>query len=407
MKKMLWLLCLLSGCTATPRTAQSGRDIQDGKYDELSSTLQGFNYALGTQSIGPSYGLTEKNRLIETAEAIRDMGSNILKIHLNPKAYSMTSGQNLPPAELIVREPSFKQTLDMGFTTYFFWAYNPGVNWKDGMTEQEKGSAYASTYKLVETLLTRYNGSGKTFFLGHWEGDWELLGSYDRDQPTVDPVRISGMIDWLRARQNAVDDAKQKIPHQQVEVYHYTEVNLPHRTFKNLANLTTDVLPHSGVDYVSYSAYDSFERIPPAEHRGNLILALDLIESRLPPKTGIAGKRVFVGEYGFPITLYNPDGTLYERIDEATQDARSRNLARASLEWGAPFVLYWEMYNNEIKDGEQRGYWLIDDRGRKTAMYETHRAFYESARRFVDRFAREHGTLPSWGEFRAATLELL
>ncbi len=409
MKKMSWLLFLLFGCTSTPGTDGAYPVTRDGKSDasEQSFALARLNFGLGTQSIGPAYGFTEENRLLETARAIREMGSNILKIHLSAKAYSMTSGLYLAPADLITREPSFSQVLDMDFSYYFFWAYNPGVNWKDGMTEQEKTSAYASTYKLAELLLRRYGGSGKTFYLGHWEGDWELLGSYDRDQPAVDPQRISGMIDWLRARQNAVDDAKKDIAHDGVEVYHYTEVNLPHRTFRGLANLTHDVLPYSGVDYVSYSAYDSFERIPPQEHCGNLKKALDLIESRLPPKPDLKDKRVFVGEYGFPLTLYHPDGTLYERIEEPTQDTRTRALARASLEWGAPFVLYWEMYNNEIKDGEQRGYWLIDDHGRKTSMHETHRAFYEGMRRFSTGFAQEHGRLPEWNELREAALDLL
>lgn len=29
---------------------------------------------------------------------------------------------------------------------------------------------------------------------------------------------------------------------------------------------------------------------------------------------------------------------------------------RIGLEWGCPFVLCWQMYNNEIKNGTEKGY---------------------------------------------------
>ena len=50
-------------------------------------------------------------------------------------------------------------------------------------------------------------------------------------------------------------------------------------------------------------------------------------------------------------------------------DNLSRRVMRAGLEWGCPFVLYWEMYNNEVRDGRQRGFWLIDNEGRKQPVY--------------------------------------
>lgn len=43
------------------------------------------NYVLGTQTIGIRYQFTEKTGLVETAERIHGMGSNLLKIALNTK----------------------------------------------------------------------------------------------------------------------------------------------------------------------------------------------------------------------------------------------------------------------------------------------------------------------------------
>ena len=70
------------------------------------------------------------------------------------------------------------------------------------------------------------NGTGKTFFLGHWEGDWHLRPDLNtRTDEGVTPESLQGMTDWLNTRQSAVDDAKRRTPHRGVQVYHYTEVN--------------------------------------------------------------------------------------------------------------------------------------------------------------------------------------
>jgi len=72
---------------------------------------------------------------------------------------------------------------------------------------------------------------------------------------------------------------------------------------------------------------------------------------------------VFIGEYGFAA----------QGITPKEQDVRTRQVMRAGLKWGCPFVLYWEMYNNEVgKSGDQTGFWLIDDHNTKQPVYFTH-----------------------------------
>ena len=45
-------------------------------------------------------------------------------------------------------------------------------------------------------LLKTYRGTRKTFYLGHWEGDWEIRGrASSREDPT--PERIANKIRWL------------------------------------------------------------------------------------------------------------------------------------------------------------------------------------------------------------------
>ena len=200
--------------------------------------------------------------------------------------------------------------------------------------------------------------------------------AWRRRMMPVTPVAVQGMADWLNTRQRTVDDAKRDTPHQRVQVWHYTEVNHVKLAMQGRPALVNEVLPKTTVDLVSYSSYDT------AHDPALLKAALGFIEAKLPPKPGITGRRVFIGEYGFPAIRHTP----------AEIDRLSRQVIWAGLEWGCPLVLYWELYNNEVEpDGKQRGFWMIDDQGVKQPIYQTHRCFYEWARRFV---ADEHANRP-------------
>ena len=61
-----------------------------------------YNYIIGTQSFGPSYQFTEEDKYIETAKAICNMGSNMIKTSFRGDALT-------------------HEILDMPFAYYFFW----------------------------------------------------------------------------------------------------------------------------------------------------------------------------------------------------------------------------------------------------------------------------------------------
>ncbi|MBV9864549.1 MAG: SGNH/GDSL hydrolase family protein [Abitibacteriaceae bacterium] len=359
------------------------------------SDVDRFNYVLGTQTIGAAYQFTNEPRLVETAQAMLAMGSNVIKFKMG-KDYYGKAHENVPepnPAihtltDLARDEPAHKQVLDMPFANYIIWAYPfTGGWWSKGFSKEDQAKEYKEIYDFASYLLKTYNGSGKTFYLGHWEGDWHLRSGYDtKTDDSITPTAIQGMADWLNVRQKAVDDAKRDTPHQNVQVYNYCEVNLVQLAMQRRRTVTNDVLPKTNVDYVSYSSYDSGTNLRPA---------LDYIESKLPPKPGITGKRVFIGEYGFPVENRTPE----------KQDELSRQVMREGLSWGCPFVLYWEMFNNEVtKDGKQRGFWLIDDKGNKQPIYFTHQRYYQWARQYVADFKQQHSHLPTAAEFSKAAV---
>ena len=323
-----------------------------------------FNYILGTQTFAPSYHFTDEAPVVETSKAILAMGSNIVKTFDNPE-------------HIVV--------LDMPFKYYFFWT---GPNeWYNGITEAEMKKQYKLMYDHIKEILTKYNDSGKVIFIGHWEGDWLLVKDpYNVVEPSE--TTIHGMIDWLNNRQKAIDDAKRDTPHKNIEVYHYTEANRAYEAMtegkKRVANA---VLPHTNVDYVSYSSYD-IQGLSQEE----INKTLDWVESLIPAKKGIKGKRLFIGEFG---VCARDAG-----FDPIENEKQNREIYLKFLKWGAPFILQWEMFNNEVQEGKQLGFWLINDKNEKQPLYYTLEALYKDAKVYVAEYKEEHGKIPSIEQYR-------
>ena len=357
-----------------------------------------FNYILGTQAIGGKYHFTQQDPLMESAEVVRAMGASCMKFDLRPKPKEYPGVHSL--VELARDEPAHRRVLDMPFANFQLWA-EPFANtsWKKGFSNADAEKEYQELHALVVHLLKTYSGTGKTFYLGHWEGDNLLRGSIGKEADAqMTPEKVQGMIDWLTTRQRAVDDAKRDTPHQNVQVWHYTELNHPTISLREgRPTLVNQVLPHVAVDFVSYSAYDVTNEPKPEEIKK----VLSYIESKLMPNPDIPGRRVFMGEYGYSV-FHN--GKPHHTPEE--QDRLSRITIQAALEWGCPFILYWELYNNELEpDGQHRGYWMIDDKGLKQPIYETHRRYYEWARAFVGKCVERTGKVPEEAEFRRAAVE--
>jgi len=378
---------------------------------EPTNTLDRFNYVIGTQTFGPRYQFTKQTRLVETAEAIRALGSTVIKFGMgrgyggyDPGHFRYTPKED--PAvhslvELARDEPSCRHVFDMPFANFVIWMHTfSHQSWDDlyaGFPKTAQEKEYREVYDFTAYLLKTYSGSGKTFYLGHWEGDGILRGSVSKTNDVrVTPAAVQGMINWLTVRQSAVDDAKRDTPHQNVQVWHYTEVNhVVIARDEGRPAVVNKVLPYVPVDFVSYSAYDTSNFPRP----DNIKSALDYIESKLTPKPGIVGKRVFIGEYS------------YEILNQHTpqqQNELSCIVMRTGLEWGCPFVLYWEIYNNEVSpDGAQRGAWMIDDKGVKQPVYLTHAEFLKQARRYVADVTAKTGRPPTMDEYCRAAVGIL
>ena len=182
--------------------------------------VDSYNVHVGTQTFAGLYQFTTNTLLVETAQAIQGLGSDIIKGYLGsdfPKQYHINLPSNVTNLLTLVRdEPSCHQMLDMPFRHFVLWAYPFGNSWPfDGYSATEAADDYKEMFDLTCYFLTNYNNSGKTFYLGHWEGDWYLLPNYNTST-NPSPIAIQGMINWLNNRQKAIDDAKKAVQYTKI-----------------------------------------------------------------------------------------------------------------------------------------------------------------------------------------------
>ena len=88
--------------------------------------VDAYNVRVGTETFAPLYKFTTNVALVETAQAITNLGSDTIKFYLGTGA-SYQSGVTLPAKvtnllTLVRDEPDYHQVLDMPFRHFIMWA---------------------------------------------------------------------------------------------------------------------------------------------------------------------------------------------------------------------------------------------------------------------------------------------
>jgi hypothetical protein len=356
--------------------------------------VDAYNVRVGTQTFAGLYQFTTNTLLVETAQAITNMGSDTIKMYLGsnyPRQYHYNLAPNVTNLLTLARdEASCHRTLDMPFRHIIAWAYpfsNPDAPFGDAnYTASEQANDYREMFDLTCYLLTNYDNSGKTFYLGHWEGDGYLSVNNWSTNPS--PAVVQGMIGWENTRQKAVDDAKAAKAHTNVYVFYYAEAN---RTRDAMVNGPTNnvrvinaVVPYvTNLDYLSYSSYDVMNL-----STSTLYATLDYMEGQMPTNkvSSIPGERIWIGEYGW--------GS--QSTDQ--QEPAGRAYIQRLLNYGTkalPYILFWEIYNNETN----KLFCLIDSNNVKVASYYLHQRFINNARLLTAQFQETNDRLPNDSEF--------
>lgn len=367
---------VITDCNAEPPAANASR---------IAPNSADLADRLGCTHVSGTYSLTEKDYLNEGADRIAELGMRTLKIYLNdPRGrYPFHSDWPKQFKSLVemARHPYYRAVFVKPFRTYILTTFSltskdAMQRWRDGFTDEEYAEELRQFEEIATHFLRQYKGTGKTFVLQNWEGDWALRGNFDR-KPEADPTEEAAhnMIRWLQARQEGVERARKRAGRTDVKVYHACEVNLVAVAMEGRRTVTNDVLPHVNCDLVSYSAYDTIGLAAddPAKGADALRTALDHIASKTPDAKPFGDKNIYIGEFGWPqvVSEQDPHATPEKNLSVV------RATVETALEWGCPYIVYWQIYDNESRVGKDRptndqvrGFYLIRPDGTKAPAWD-------------------------------------
>lgn len=225
--------------------------------------------------------------------------------------------------------------------------------WVNGVTT---GGVTPATYlanektaaqNLAAYLLTTYAGTGKTFYLQNWEGDWQLLNSFVSTD-VINPWWPDRMASVMRARRDGIAAARAASSAVGVTVKFGLEVN--RALDPGGRRVHRDVVPSVDPDYVSWSAYEAMT--VSAVYSGSIELANSYIAGKMRELHAqirqYTDAPILIGEYGWPEAEINtttyPVGSLIQNVLDVGE----------SLGW--THALYWQIYDNEAGP---RGFYIV------------------------------------------------
>ena len=237
----------------------------------------------------------------EGADEILKLGSRCIKLIIRDQLqggyYPFDTWPEITSLVQAAQLPAYQKVFAKPITTYVLMTFTPGAEihyFTKGLSTADAERERRSFYDFTKFLLTRYAGTGKTFVLQNWEGDWVLTPPADIDK-TPDPVAIQGMIDWLNARQDGVDRARAEVGMHGVRVFNAAEANLLIKAMEGKPCVTNSVFPKTHCDLYSYSAYQTLTQGPVIFRK-----SLDYLASKTPDSKAFGDKNIYLGEYGWP-----------------------------------------------------------------------------------------------------------
>lgn len=356
--------------------------------------------ALGCTHVAGKYRFTGKPYLLEGAEELSRMGCKVIKLWFNgspSNSYPFNTTLPASAASLmeVARHPEYAAVFAMPFQTYILETYAPQkVEWKDGLSEEEARVETQAMEEVTRYLAQTYRKTGKTFIFQNWEGD-NAIALKKRPPETWDAA-LDGMAAWMNARQLGVHRGRQGA--EGVTFANALEMNwVPggkEKTFE-VPILADRVAPKTACDLYSISSWGT--KVAGTEE--DLALKLEYIAERVPASAMYGRKNVMVGEFGAPESIYEGGKNGHSEFgkDSGLQQMEvTRRQIESALKWGAPYIVYWELYCNEWKNekggrdlarglqvenarnDEVRGFWLVRADGTKPPVYELFKGLWGS-----------------------------
>ncbi|HKW17909.1 MAG TPA: hypothetical protein VJO35_10405 [Terriglobales bacterium] len=306
-------------------------------------------FTAGIAHVAGNYGFTNNNYLVEGAQKISQLGSDSIFVYLTPwfrSQYPDRGPANWPAADptsvaQLAQTSPYNTVFHLPFKTIVLTVYTfankdflPGFAQSPAMQQAEQ----KEFYQLTKYLYSRFSGTGKTFILKNWEGDWVALGGQNSSTGgNVPENTVQDMIAWLKARQAGVAKARNEANDSSLAVLNGAEVNrVLDYAQQGLTRVINAVVPQVNADMVTYSSYDSTAvGNDAASMEKALNQALQTIEKLAPDPMKLGNRRILISEYGlFENQLPNPNNW------------RAKAILRTASKAGIYGAFLWDVFDN-------------------------------------------------------------
>ena len=339
------LLALIVGLSIADRAQNS----PVGRQQVLVSPFEA-----GVTHVAGKYGFTNGNFLLEGANTISQLGSPSIFIYLSPdfrvlypdRGDHLWPDQNPTSLVQLAQSAPFQSVLKMPFRTFVITAFSFANADQINRFATDTNAAAAEErefYDLTKYLYATFAGSGKTFILKHWEGDWAGLQAYDT-AADISPTMISAMTNWLVARQKGVSQGRNESGNVQgVAVLNAVEVNRIFDYSKSgLRRVINKVVPFVQADMVTYSSYDSsLSGTDSTSEASAMEQAFSVINSLTPDPLALGSRRMLISEYG-----------LFENELPTETIWRTQTILSTAKSAGLLGAFTWQVFDNECRDAD-------------------------------------------------------
>lgn len=272
-----------------------------------------FAARLGMVHWGGDVRLTNEDYLCEGAEKVRKLGITTFKIYAGRKSdQTYFTAYKRRHLHEIVQQENYRHVFGMEFKRIIIVChYNTASYWKRLSEEDARTEMAKERDELMKMAKELGNYPDTEFIISNWEGD--CIINVDK-QPHI----YTRMVEWINSRQHAIESAGCS------NVHHAIEVNFVKQSLFGHPSVTTEVLPHTRTDYVSYSCYDAAN-----EEEADACVQLILRNAK--------GRPLYFGEFGTPVNVRSTEQSW----------TYLRGIINVMEKYSIGLGCYWQLYDNE------------------------------------------------------------